>query len=1198
MSRRSVLARLKVVALFLFVGYLTSEFTLAQVIVNEVVASNSNGILDEDGDHPDWIEFYNASASPVNLSGYGISDNQEELFKFLLPDIEILPNDYYLVFASDKNRGSSSENSNLKYWETVVREGDGAKYIVPTSAVSSSWIQKDFDDSSWLDGTYGFGYGDEDDATIVPNGTGSVFTRSTFTIDDLSVINDLLLHIDFDDGYVAYINGIEISRFNLEGDTPISFDTYTTNFVDDPTLVKGLELPAIPIQGFMDLLVEGENVLAIQVHNANAGSSDMSLIPFLSIARSEKPAVSRGIADKITIEGIGEVGAFYPHLNFKLSSSGETVWLTNQDSVVIDEFTYPELKSDESFGRAVDDENTFYIFQTPTPLSENSTEGFTERSSNPKLIQKGGVYQGSTNLQLEESSLGNAVYFTTDGSEPTLSSQVFGTNSRTVSSTTTYKFKTIEQGKLPSNTITYTYLIGISHDLPVVSISTEPDNLWSDESGIYVRGTNGIDGNGSNGPANWNQDWEIPLFIEYYEVDNTLGFSSGAGGKIYGAWSRLNAQKSLAVYFRGEYDNSELDYKLFKSKEIDQFQAFILRNSGNDFNNTHFRDALMTTLVEESEVDLQAYNPTVVYLNGEYWGIHNMREKINEHYIESNHPGVSSDNIDLLDNNSNVIHGSLDNYSDLLSQLGSANMSDPDEYLLIEELIDIDNYIDYMASQIYYGNTDWPGNNIKYWRDRSPDGKWRWILYDTDFGLGLSGHNYGENTLEFALEPNGPGWPNPSWSTYIFRRMVESDIFVNKFVNRMADLMNTSFEKEHINSVIDSLVQRIETEMPAHKNRWGGSMDSWYNQIDVMRNFGDNRRTFMESHLRNQFGILSNRNIQVSTSDVTKGVVQVNRIIPTFFPWVGRYFSGIPIDLTAIPKRGYKFSEWSGGSTSTEAIIQGVVGSSYTANFVKSEVQISDIVINEIMYNASEEQSTSDWIELYNATNSEIDISGWFVKDEDDTHEFTFPDNTKITGNSYLVIASDIADFNAEYSNISNLFGDLGYSLAGGGDQVRLYDNTGLLVDSLSYTDELPWDIEADGTGKTLELLSSEMDNSFPESWKASNTMGGTPGAANSVLIVSNEREESLPSEISLAQNYPNPFNPSTNISFKLPKQAKIKLSIFDMLGRKVSILADEFRSAGVHTLSWDASQQSSGIYFYRLEVGKEVFTNKMLLIK
>ena len=856
--------------------------------------------------------------------------------------------------------------------------------------------------------------------------------------------------------------------------------------------------------------------------------------------------------------------------------------------------------TDESFGRAADSVTSWVIFTQPTPGAANTTPGYTARLPEPVLSLPGGFYDGPVELSLADSTLGDVVYFTADGSDPTTSSPRFADiNPRGVVSTFTLKLRSIQAGKLPSKIVTETYFIGAEHYLPVVTVSTHPDNLWSDESGIYVRGTNGIEGN-CEGPVNWNQDWEIPIHIELYEKDGSKAFSSGAGAKIFGGCSRQNPAKSLSIYFRGEYGNAELNYKLFEEKEIDRFQGFVLRNSGNDFstqNGTMIRDGVMKTLVEDADLEYQAFRPAVVYLNGEYWGIHNIREKINEHFVESN-SDADSDNIDLLEREADEIHGSNENYLEFLDALGAADMNDPEQYLAVENRIDIDNYIDYMAAEIYYANDDWPGNNIKFWRNRLTNGKWRWIIYDTDFGFNLYGYNANQNTFDLTLNPNGPDWPNPPWSTYVFRRMVTSDVFVQKFVNRMADLMNTVFLPGYAGSVVDSLAGIIVGEIPQHQERWGVSVLGWENAVESLRTFANDRPANMVNFMRNQFGLGLPRVIEVDVSDSAFGDVQVNRVLPKSYPWSGKYYSGLEVEVTAIPKPGYEFTGWSGDYESTQHKIMVSPGSIITANFALASGETSTIVINEIMYNASETNDSGDWIELYNSAGYTIDLSGWILKDEDDTHEYIFPNGTEIPANSYLVVADDLVNFNSVYEEVSPLLGELGFGLAGGSDQVRLYTAEGVLIDSLQYEDENPWPVGADGTGFTLELISADSDNSLPESWAVSVNAGGSPGSLNGVSTDMEDIEVDIPSEMVLHHNYPNPFNPVTVISYQLPVNSNVELKVFDMLGREVATLVEGRVEAGIHSVSWNASGNASGIYFYRLKAGGRVLTHRMTLIK
>lgn len=1180
---------------------LSFQIVQAQVIINEVMPSNSVTLLDEDGESPDWIELLNLSDQAVNLENFSISDDKSDPQKFLLPNYTLDPGGFFLVYASGKNRSGAKI-----FWETIIREGDATRFKIGDASISNNWNTTAYNDAGWSDGSFGIGYGDNDDATQVPSGTISVFTRTSFTINSLSEVEQLLLHIDFDDGYVAYLNGVEIHRENISGDAPIPYDKLTNNYTE-PRLIYGNPLNAINVTDFKDALVEGENVLAIQVHNSGPNSSDITLIPFLSVGFNTPRTNGRGVAAPTQLD---ESNQFYPHANFKISAIGETVYLLSANELSNDSLKVPQLFVDESYGRLPGFADSSNIFVEATPLAPNTTQGYLGRSANPDLSLPGGFYPNTIDLSLSNPAAGSFTYFTVDGSTPTESSEAFGSNSRQIAQTSTLKLRIIEPGKLPSVVVVESYFINETHDLPVVTVSTQPDNLWSDESGIYVRGTNGISGN-CEGPVNWNQDWEIPIHIELYEKDGTKAFALGAGAKIFGGCSRSYPAKSLAIFFRSEYGSSSLKYKMFEGKDIEEFQAIVLRNSGNDFTSqghSMIRDGMMTNLIKDTEVELQAYRQAVLYLNGEYWGIHNIREKVNEHFIASN-SGADANNIDVLEGDGWEIQGTREKYDELLNYLSTNDLSDSAAYMGVEELIDINSYVDYMASQIYFANTDWPGNNIKFWRERSQEGKFRWIIYDTDFGFNLSyGGNTEHNTLNFALEPNGPGWPNPPWSTYILRQMVNSPIFVNKFANRMADLMNTVFKPDYVAAMIDSLAANIRSEIPRHMannqrgQSWGGSVSGWEDELEEMKQFGNGRPDMMESFFTTplqeggKLGLQPLRILGVNVSDVTMGVVQVNRMIPETFPWWGEYFDGLKVPVTAIAKPGYVFTGWSGGVISNSRTINITSGQQVTANFEISTGG-TGITINEIMYNSSEALETGDWVELYNPTSAAIDISGWVLKDENDTNAFIFETGTVLDSGSYLVVAQQPNIFNEVYPQEIAAIGPMGFGLAGSSDQVRLFDSNGATVDSLQYNDETPWPDGADGTGYSIELIEAARDNSKPESWRTSIYKLGSPGADNGTQV-SEEPVDNLPIQIELFQNYPNPFNPVTSIRFNISKLARVQLTVFDVLGKKVATLENRDYLPGTYSLSWNAEGHASGVYVYRLEAEGQVLTKKMLLLK
>ncbi|MEQ9308547.1 MAG: lamin tail domain-containing protein [Balneolaceae bacterium] len=254
------------------------------------------------------------------------------------------------------------------------------------------------------------------------------------------------------------------------------------------------------------------------------------------------------------------------------------------------------------------------------------------------------------------------------------------------------------------------------------------------------------------------------------------------------------------------------------------------------------------------------------------------------------------------------------------------------------------------------------------------------------------------------------------------------------------------------------------------------------------------------------------------------------------------------------------------------------------------------IVINEINYNSPSDMDSNDWIEIFNHGSSTVDISGWIIKDSNDDNVFAFPANTTLTAGAYIVAVNTIENFDAVFPNVQNRIGTIDFNFSNGGELVRLYDSSEVLVDQVEYDDASPWPTEPDGDGSTLELKDPELDNSLASSWAASAGFG-TPGSTNSVSV-SNEEDYLSPVKFSLSQNYPNPFNPSTNISYSISKPGNVKLEVFDLLGQKVAVLVNEVQATGNYDLSFDASNLTSGIYIYRISQVGQTLTRRMTLIK
>ena len=530
--------------------------------------------------------------------------------------------------------------------------------------------------------------------------------------------------------------------------------------------------------------------------------------------------------------------------------------------------------------------------------------------------------------------------------------------------------RAFKQGSIPSPVITKTYFIGEDidhrHSLPVVTLATTEKGLFDYNDGIYVPGRTFADWrkprptarvSGST-PANYQRSgpqWELPAHISLFEPGGELAFSQNVGIRIHGGWSRAHRQKALRVYARNEYDeNSSVAYPLFPGHqkqggggELADFKRFILHNSGQDNGLTMFRDAMAQSLIAHTGIDTQAYRPVVVYLNGEYWGIHNIRERYNHHYVATNYD-LDPDEIVILEANASLVEGlpadrlhytQLQSYT--ATQATNGTINQPGILETIEAGMDLDNLIHHYSAQIYYSNIDWPLNNLRWWRYKGEpdpdrhghDGRWRWMLYDTDHGFGLfvtdgwGGYNndYRYDTVAHALSKGQLLWSNPLWATSLFRSLLVNDAFRERFINTFADHLNSSFKPERIIPRIDEMQAVLAPEYPEHARRWnqpstfwdGG--DTWEEKVQVLRDFANNRIPYIRQHLDHHFSLGGTGSVTVDISPESTGQVRVNTltIAPgeigmgnNPYPWTGTYFRNVPITLSAEPGTGYRFLEW------------------------------------------------------------------------------------------------------------------------------------------------------------------------------------------------------------------------------------------------------------------------------------------------
>ncbi|MDF1547936.1 MAG: CotH kinase family protein [Bacteroidales bacterium] len=615
------------------------------------------------------------------------------------------------------------------------------------------------------------------------------------------------------------------------------------------------------------------------------------------------------------------------HANFKLNGEGETLYLYNADTCLVDSINFPAQFADISYGRISDSCSTWKFMEYPSPNIKNSAAGFETPVFSEEVVFSvdAGFYKKAINLEISSLSNNSNIYYTIDGAIPTSSSQKY-TAPIKIEKSTVVRARNFAEGKLPGDIKTSSYFINEIAKLPVLSLSTDGKNLWSDEYGIYVPGK-------KYNPEKWEtanyfKPWQRPVNIEYFNAKGQNEFNIMAGMKVHGRSTRNNNQKTLAIFLKDKFGTTSLNYKLFENKPLENYKSFLIRSSGNDWGCTMFKDAIVHCLIDgKIDMETQAYQPAIVYLNANYWGIHNIREKINADYLSAKYQ-LNPDEIDIVEANALVghleaAHGNMQSYNQLVDFIKNHPLSEKANYDKLKELVDVDECINYFAIQVIIANADFPGSNLKCWKQKSSKGKWRWILYDTEYSLGWNVDYFKANAIKSLLEEKSTKQINPPWSNYFVRKVFENDEFKNEFIQRTAIYLETIFSEASVYKVIDSLKQNIAPEINRNLAKWGGleqtaspyfitskNTSEWENNIDYIKGFIKHRGGVVRKNFMNQFGISDTLNLKLKVNDEKGGRVSLMGFILPDGTFNGQIFAGIPLLIEAIPNEGYEFVKW------------------------------------------------------------------------------------------------------------------------------------------------------------------------------------------------------------------------------------------------------------------------------------------------
>ena len=596
------------------------------------------------------------------------------------------------------------------------------------------------------------------------------------------------------------------------------------------------------------------------------------------------------------------------HSNFKLSSGGEEIALHNPSGVVIDSIVFEQQSQDISFGRQPDGAANWYRFDSPSPGLPNSANVYV-KTGDPIFSLQAGFYGTDQVLEITNEDTQAEIRYTTNGDEPTASSAIYTepipissregvSNVHSLIRTNRDPFlwlpdwappigevfkanviraRAFRVDSYPSNIITSTYFVdenmaGRYPTIPVISINSDHNHLFDHHTGIYVPGENHQPGNPESG--NYFMDWERPAHIEFFEAGGDPGFAQDVGISIQGGTSPASPQKGLHVIARGAYGKNRIEYPIFEmdpssAKELTEFKRFIIRAWGSLITGSLFNDAYGHRLMAESDLDIQAYRPTVVFINGEYWGLHALREANKNSWYFQYHHGIDRDDpgFDILLHTvrngipyADIDEGDDSHWNAMLNYLNSHDMTEKDHYEYLNTQMDMENFIAYMGHCIYVGKWDWPNNNDASWRPRTPDGRWRWIQFDmeTGFGVGASlGPDYAAlgpqlNMFDATIrEVEMPGFgtygPHP-----ILSKIYNNGDFKEAFIDWFVEGFEHKFHPDSMNLILDEMAAELSPYMQEYQNRWpfiGGVRGSWENSLDQIKEFNNQRQEYVKQHL-------------------------------------------------------------------------------------------------------------------------------------------------------------------------------------------------------------------------------------------------------------------------------------------------------------------------------------------------------------
>ena len=811
------------------VAYLSSYTIQANTLrINEIMAAPRSGLRDENGELQDWVELYNAGSERIYLKNYCLSDNEDNPSKWFFPEnAYIEPGQYYIVFCSGLNlSGEATGYPHTNFG--LSAEGE----TLTLSNALGQLVDRVMYDNLTVDCSYG-----RDEKT----GNWKLYTLAT-----PGTANDQNGMARADD----YLRALNRSKVYIS--EVMSSNDYVT-----------------AIQG-------EDNTDWAEIYNAGTEMVNLSgwgLSDNINWPRKwqfpEGTYILPGEYKIVLLDGSASAGndASRLHSSVKLTrAGGETLTLSDATGYVLDKLYLPEIPTDYSYGRTWGLSGFFY-YDGPTPGAAN-TVGFRGFTQAPSFVTAGGLYNKDVTVEITVPE-GTTVRYTLDGSIPTLQNSRVYTEPFVIRDTAAVRARAFGADQQPSATISATYVLKTYYTMPVVCLVTDPDGLWNEKTGIFSAGE-GIDVRQyeritfKNPTPLYRTQKENGVRVDAYaemfdNKTNETVFSQGVEFGLIGQFSLDMPQKSLKVVAKARYGSKYINGKLFEDREFTQYRAFVLRNSGNDCVWSRMVDGVQSRLADKVNTSVihQAWRPVIVYINGRYWGHYNLRERVGEHFV-AQHEGLSleeASTIDVLESNgtasSQVNNGSNAEWKEFIKTVKTLSPGTSEEDLqYILDRVDVDNYFDYVIFEIYFANTD--TGNIRFYK--VPGGKWKWILYDMDYGL----FNSSANGIGNYLNPKGHGSGNDIDNSLILKLLENKNMF-DRFMMRFGEIFNI-ITTDVILDEINACQAILKPEMDMHFARWAeynlksidvdqpqskdGALRYWESRVNRLRNVARKRPAY------------------------------------------------------------------------------------------------------------------------------------------------------------------------------------------------------------------------------------------------------------------------------------------------------------------------------------------------------------------